>query len=471
MSELSFQYNNKEIESYTVAELRKIAASMKISGRSGMLKYQLINAIKDEMRCEMTMNSEELKLHKLRKMSIKELKEKAKSLNIKGVNTMFVAQLVNEIAECERSVEELEESEEKDNKDIEIPQLVRQKTLIKCRAFTIQGSDLVKCQKISDNKYCELHEQRYKYDKPEDCPVCMDNISELHETPLECGHWIHKECLRPTNIHICPVCRQQMKQHEINYIFGNDHRENNQYGQNYYQEYSMNIENVIINPINQIIGSNIFIDFRFVNNQEQYHEYNGNYERDDYVSDDENEQNNLHNLQNEHQYEDEYDEDYLNDLIELNRYNHEDQEQQNQDQNQNQEHNNNNDNQQQNQEQNQNYFDNLTDLEIELIVNEIETNPEYNPYVTISNSMNNIEPSDIYNCANFINNSIMNIINSNDNALLNFCLEQLSREDRNLFKIYYNMIRSRQVGYYHENRILYLIRKKIEELWHSFLMF
>jgi hypothetical protein len=57
-------------------------------------------------------------------------------------------------------------------------------------------------------------------EKPDDCPVCMDTISETTEIPLECGHWVHKECLKMSIKHICPMCRQPMYQNEIDYVFG-----------------------------------------------------------------------------------------------------------------------------------------------------------------------------------------------------------------------------------------------------------
>ena len=48
----------------------------------------------------------------------------------------------------------------------------------------------------------------------------MEHILETEETPLECGHWIHRECLVKSVKHTCPLCREKMKDFEIKYIYG-----------------------------------------------------------------------------------------------------------------------------------------------------------------------------------------------------------------------------------------------------------
>lgn len=105
---------------------------------------------------------------------------------------------------------------------------------VQCSGMNIVEDHLERCTNITNTKYCEEHQERYKYEKPDDCPICMDTISEQTEIPLSCGHWIHKDCLVPTNLHICPVCRQKMKQVDVKYIFGEEHQERNLYAHNYY---------------------------------------------------------------------------------------------------------------------------------------------------------------------------------------------------------------------------------------------
>jgi hypothetical protein len=89
---------------------------------------------------------------------------------------------------------------------------------VKCIGKSIVENTLKKCGSFSNEKYCCNHKNRYRLEKPDDCPICMEHISEETETPLECGHWFHKSCLIQTNKK-CPLCRSQLKQHEIQYIY------------------------------------------------------------------------------------------------------------------------------------------------------------------------------------------------------------------------------------------------------------
>ena len=96
----------------------------------------------------------------------------------------------------------------------------------KCVGKSIVENILKTCNMFSSEKYCCEHKYRYRLDKPDDCPICMEHISEETETPLECGHWFHKSCLIETNKK-CPLCREQLKQHEIQYIFTKNQEEIN----------------------------------------------------------------------------------------------------------------------------------------------------------------------------------------------------------------------------------------------------
>ena len=114
----------------------------------------------------------------------------------------------------------------------------------KCKGLQF---DLSRCENICSDEYCISHKHKYRLEKPDDCPVCIDEISNISEIPLECGHWIHKECLKPTNIHKCPVCRQEMKNSEIEYIFGPNHIERNRYA----DDYGIFMNNLVLNNINE----------------------------------------------------------------------------------------------------------------------------------------------------------------------------------------------------------------------------
>jgi hypothetical protein len=174
-------------ELHTVAELRRIAAGIKIRGRSSMKKQELVDAIMKNW--------------------------------------------------CKRK-QRYQRREDRHQQAFQQPQLVRQPTLIRCKALCISGSNLTKCTNYSNSAHCSNHQQRYHYEKPDNCPVCMDHISSETETPLECGHWLHRHCLVPTNIHTCPLCRQTMKPHEVEYVFGSNHQQHNTYAHNYYMPFS-----------------------------------------------------------------------------------------------------------------------------------------------------------------------------------------------------------------------------------------
>jgi len=141
--------------------------------------------------------------------------------------------------------------------------------LIKCCGLSINDDKLEKCKNISDKKFCPDHLHRYRLEKPDECPICMESISHEAEIPLECGHLIHKECLIPTNIHICPMCRQDMKQNEINYIFGINHEQHNHYNQNSFIPFDFA----------QIVNEE---DISMYNNQEHYFQDHSGYDYEDY---------------------------------------------------------------------------------------------------------------------------------------------------------------------------------------------
>jgi len=114
-----------------------------------------------------------------------------------------------------------------------------------CKALFIQNSELIKCKESTNSNYCETHTHKYRLEKPDDCPVCMELISSETETPLECGHWIHKQCLRQSNKINCPMCRNKMNQKEIIYIFGTN--------DNNYDVIINNYNNIYMNEMSLIM--------------------------------------------------------------------------------------------------------------------------------------------------------------------------------------------------------------------------
>lgn len=53
-----------------------------------------------------------------------------------------------------------------------------------------------------------------KLSKPPDCPVCFESL-ENQKIPLQCGHWIHDNCISISIKHgmwQCPICRRPVVQ-------------------------------------------------------------------------------------------------------------------------------------------------------------------------------------------------------------------------------------------------------------------
>jgi len=98
-----------------------------------------------------------------------------------------------------------------------------------CKAQTISGETLTKCTETTTGEFCDSHKHKHRLEKPDECAVCLEKISSETETPLECGHWIHKKCIVPTNLHKCPLCNIKMTEQETEYVFGTNHREQNNY--------------------------------------------------------------------------------------------------------------------------------------------------------------------------------------------------------------------------------------------------
>ena len=355
------------------------------------------------------------KKQSLDSLRVHELKDMAAEMNIKGRSIMRKQQLIDAImSQWTNEQEKIHES------CLKIPVLCVEKTLHICHGLTIKADNLVNCQNKSDKQFCPDHQHRYRLEKPDDCPICMDTISIVTETPLECGHWIHKECLIPTNKHICPVCRQSMKPHEIIFVFG----EIQQYNQ--YQPFIH--ESLLPRPIVQ--GENI-IDIGDFNNQEHFFQ-----DQSEYLFEDEN-----HNGLEFNDFDEQPGAEQIN--------------------------------QQVNEVENQiseNAFSNMTNEILELIIQEIETRPRLNPYVTLANNMTEIP--------NYLRNSFIQFVNRviDSFALFNnFIIDNLMNEEitsqlfaidnnHNLLRIYFNMTFSPYMEVDFLIRIETLVNDRIREI-------
>lgn len=74
-----------------------------------------------------------------------------------------------------------------------------------CKGVKIDGSNCTRV--VTDGEYCHQHnDQKYRELKPNDCIICCESLSNEKKS-LDCGHWIHRECVIRSGKPECPVCR------------------------------------------------------------------------------------------------------------------------------------------------------------------------------------------------------------------------------------------------------------------------
>ena len=68
------------------------------------------------------------------------------------------------------------------------------------------------CKCVANQRdMCRKHCKKYPFDKPEECPVCLDTLKDEKYPLLECGHWVHHDCVINSGKAECPCCRAQVK--------------------------------------------------------------------------------------------------------------------------------------------------------------------------------------------------------------------------------------------------------------------
>lgn len=78
-----------------------------------------------------------------------------------------------------------------------------------CKGTNTRGN-LCKNKTTNDNNFCYLHQyQNMILEKPSECPICLEEI--ISPKPLQCGHWIHMECIAKSMKPECPMCRTALK--------------------------------------------------------------------------------------------------------------------------------------------------------------------------------------------------------------------------------------------------------------------
>lgn len=65
--------------------------------------------------------------------------------------------------------------------------------------------------KCFTDDFCKTHSEKYKFKKPSECAVCFHSLENEKHPILECGHWIHYDCIFKSNKLECPLCRTSIK--------------------------------------------------------------------------------------------------------------------------------------------------------------------------------------------------------------------------------------------------------------------
>ena len=88
------------------------------------------------------------------------------------------------------------------------------------------------CKNVGKQRYnfCIKHSTKYKFEKPEECCVCLDELKDEKYPLRECGHWIHHKCVIMTGKEECPCCRGKVtltkeQQKELNDIKNKNKKE------------------------------------------------------------------------------------------------------------------------------------------------------------------------------------------------------------------------------------------------------
>lgn len=78
---------------------------------------------------------------------------------------------------------------------------------MRCKGTKKNGEQCTRI--IKEKDFCFQHKTSFQGEKPDECPVCCDDIDE--NDILECGHWVHMDCIKRSLKPECPMCRQPLK--------------------------------------------------------------------------------------------------------------------------------------------------------------------------------------------------------------------------------------------------------------------
>jgi hypothetical protein len=77
-------------------------------------------------------------------------------------------------------------------------------------------------RKVHTDDFCKKHSKKYKYHECENCPVCFESTNSMSYPLLDCGHWVHLECILQSYKLECPVCRTPVSKKHLTHQQYND---------------------------------------------------------------------------------------------------------------------------------------------------------------------------------------------------------------------------------------------------------
>lgn len=79
-----------------------------------------------------------------------------------------------------------------------------------CQYFIQKLKRFCKSKSILNSSLCYRHSKITPLsEKPDECIVCLETLDDKDH--LQCGHYIHRECIIKTGKNKCPMCRANVK--------------------------------------------------------------------------------------------------------------------------------------------------------------------------------------------------------------------------------------------------------------------
>lgn len=91
---------------------------------------------------------------------------------------------------------------------VPVPLVHEQKDESKCMAWSRPGQQCIR-RKSQGSHYCNQHKEQYRFEKPDDCPICL-NPMPYTDLPLPCAHWVCHHCVSKFMSPQCPFCRKEI---------------------------------------------------------------------------------------------------------------------------------------------------------------------------------------------------------------------------------------------------------------------